>query len=270
MAARIVKIRALTRVGTIHSRPYVASGCHPLDCLLKVVFHLKVVRVLDLHEADDSGLTTVPRYVQSYGMYWSWRAEKRMSAIIIGKINVNTGTAKLMSESTPDEWDDEFHCHRVARIVFVGRFFLFKILFRKYQRKWLPSNRCEAGEADSQSHRRLSPWSECSFTMAVSIAARCAVESMTVLMLARCMLVSNIPMRVRWTPMIPTPNTLNWSFCLNTTAGNIFITTRPRGGASSNVHSLIAFLNPLCEVLTCCKACICLKNSSNKNQEEDE
>ena len=103
MAARIVKIRAPAKVGTIHSRPYVASGKVPIHVTASSSrFPPKSCErvLIPCTRPTIPAPTTAPRYVQSYGMYWS-KAEKRMSAIIIGKINVNTGTAKLMSESTP-------------------------------------------------------------------------------------------------------------------------------------------------------------------------
>ena len=103
MAARIVKIRAPTKVGTIHSRPYVASGKVPINLTASPSsFPPKSCEsvLIPCTSPTIPAPTTDPRYVQSYGMYWS-NAEKRMSAITIGKMKVNTGTARLMSESTP-------------------------------------------------------------------------------------------------------------------------------------------------------------------------
>ncbi len=56
---------------------------------------------------------------QSYGMYWS-KAEKRIKANHNQKINVNTGTAKLIVH--PDKWDDEFYCHSDKNSFLIGDF----------------------------------------------------------------------------------------------------------------------------------------------------
>ena len=98
-----MKRMAPMKVGTIHSRPYVASGKVPIHVAVSPSrFPPKSCErvLIPCTRPTIPAPMTAPRYVQSYGMYWS-KAEKRIKAIIIGKINVNTGTAKLMSESTP-------------------------------------------------------------------------------------------------------------------------------------------------------------------------